>query len=56
MEGTGHNNRITIGDLRKLGEGETVVENNNSQMNCKMKVESSSSSSEDDLDSDTDLF
>ena len=57
MEGTGHNNRITIGDLRKLNEeGEKVVENNNSQMNCKMKVESSSSSSEDDLDSDTNLF
>lgn len=56
MEGTGHNNRITVGDLRKLGEGEKVVENNNSQMNCKMRVESSSSSSEGELDSDTDLF
>jgi len=57
MEGTGHNNRITIGDLRKLNEeGEKVVEHNNSQMNCKMKVESSSSSSEDDLDSDTNPF
>lgn len=48
MEGTGHNNRITIGDLRKLNdEGEKVVENNEN---------SSSSSSEDDLDSDTNLF
>ena len=57
MEGTGHNNRITVGDLRKLGDkDEKVVENNNSQMNCKMKVESSSSSSEGELDSDTDLF
>ena len=56
IEGTGHNNRITIGDLRKLGEGETVVENNNSQMNCKMKVESSSSSSEEDDDEDTNPF
>ena len=56
MEGTGHNNRIKIEDLRKLGEGEKVVENNNSQMNCKMRVESSSSSSEGELDSDTDLF
>lgn len=56
MEGTGHNNRITVGDLRKLGESEKVVENNNSQMNCKMKVESSSSSSEGELESDTDLF
>ena len=55
IEGTGHNNRITIGDLRKLGEGETVVENNNSQMNCKMRVESSSSSEEDD-DEDTNPF
>ena len=57
MEGTGHNNRITVGDLRKLGEeDEKVVSNNNSQMNCKMKVESSSSSSEGELESDTDLF
>jgi hypothetical protein len=57
MEGTGHNNRITVGDLRKLGDkDEKVVENNNSQMNCKMRVESSSSSSEGELDSDTDLF
>ena len=47
MEGTGHNNRITIGDLRKLGEGKKVAENNNSQMNCKMRVENSSSSSEE---------
>mgnify|MGYP001443187504 CR=1 FL=1 len=57
MEGTGHNNRITVGDLRKLGDkDEKVVENNNSQMNCKMVLESSSSSSEGELDSDTDLF
>jgi len=48
MEGTGHNNRITIGDLRKLEEeSETVVKNNNSQMNCKMVLESSSSSEEE---------
>ena len=56
MEGTGHNNRITVGDLRKLGEGETVVNNNNSQMNRKKESENSSSSSEGELDSDTDLF
>jgi len=43
IEGTGHNNRITIGDLRKLEEeGKIVIKKNNSQMNCKMRVESSS--------------
>ena len=56
MEGTGHNNRITIGDLRKLGEGKKIAENNNSQMNCKMSVESSSSSEEDDDDEPFDDF
>tara|TARA_A100001015_G_scaffold277612_1_gene336975 strand:+ start:1358 stop:2035 length:678 start_codon:yes stop_codon:yes gene_type:complete len=57
IEGTGHNNRITIGDLRKLGEGETVVNNNNSQMNCKMHVENSSSSEEElSDDEDTNPF
>jgi pyruvate/2-oxoglutarate dehydrogenase complex dihydrolipoamide acyltransferase (E2) component len=54
MEGTGHNSRITVGDLRKLSE-QKVVDNNNSQMNCIMK-EGNSSSSEEELDSDTELF
>jgi pyruvate/2-oxoglutarate dehydrogenase complex dihydrolipoamide acyltransferase (E2) component len=55
IEGTGHNNRITIGDLRKLEEeDETVVESNSSQMNCKMKVESSSS--EEELSDDDEPF
>ena len=43
MEGTGHNNRITVGDLRKLEEeGKIVIKTNNSQMNCKMVLENSS--------------
>ena len=41
MKGTGHNNRITIGDLRKLNEeDEKVVENS----------KESSSEEEDDND------